>query len=141
MISRQKFDVNAYYTAWLALNGGTLPFTAPTQNLPNLYNYMKSTAKGPPLTELGWKDTVMMHPGELTIIRIRFAPVESPITGLGAPTPGVNPYPFDPTSAPGYVYHCHILDHEDNEMMRPMHVIMAINPAVPPPPLKKPPKK
>ena len=141
VISRQKFDVNAYYAAWLALNGGTLPFTAPTQNLPNLYDYVKSTAKAPPPSEQGWKDTVMMHPGELTAIRIRFAPVESPISGPGAPTPGVNPYPFDPTSAPGYVYHCHILDHEDNEMMRPLEVTMTVNPAVPPPPLKKPPKK
>ncbi|MDP2858839.1 MAG: multicopper oxidase domain-containing protein [Bacillota bacterium] len=27
-----------------------------------------------------------------------------------------NPHP---TVGPGYVWHCHILDHEDNEMMRP----------------------
>ena len=27
---------------------------------------------------------------------------------------------FDPTAkGPGYTWHCHILDHEDNEMMRP----------------------
>ena len=23
----------------------------------------------------------------------------------------------------GYVFHCHVLDHEDNEMMRPIRVI------------------
>ena len=50
-------------------------------------------------------------------------PVGSPrITpvGVGAP-PGNNHYPFDPTEligGVGYVWHCHILDHEDNEMMR-----------------------
>ena len=31
-----------------------------------------------------------------------------------------NPFPFDTTVGPGYVWHCHILDHEDNDMMRPM---------------------
>ena len=34
----------------------------------------------------------------------------------------VNTYPFDPTEligGVGYVWHCHIVDHEDNEMMRP----------------------
>ena len=34
---------------------------------------------------------------------------------------GENQYPFDPTQligGVGYVWHCHILDHEDNEMMR-----------------------
>jgi hypothetical protein len=34
--------------------------------------------------------------------------------------PGQNTFPFDPTAGPGYVWHCHILDHEDNDMMRPM---------------------
>jgi hypothetical protein len=34
--------------------------------------------------------------------------------------PGQNVFPFDPTAGPGYVWHCHILDHEDNDMMRPM---------------------
>ena len=30
-------------------------------------------------------------------------------------------YPFDPDGH-GYVWHCHIIDHEDNEMMRPYRV-------------------
>jgi FtsP/CotA-like multicopper oxidase with cupredoxin domain len=32
---------------------------------------------------------------------------------------GENKFVFDPTVGPGYVLHCHILDHEDQEMMRP----------------------
>ena len=48
------------------------------------------------------------------MIRIRFAPQD-----------GSN-YQFDPTIGPGYVWHCHILDHEDNEMMRPL-IIMSSN--------------
>lgn len=38
---------------------------------------------------------------------------------IGGQTPGTNQYPFLATDGPGYVWHCHILDHEDNEMMRP----------------------
>jgi hypothetical protein len=34
-----------------------------------------------------------------------------------------NPYPFDATVGPGYVWHCHLLEHEDNEMMRPYIVV------------------
>jgi spore coat protein A len=35
---------------------------------------------------------------------------------------GINLFPFDPTKGPGYVWHYHIVDHEDNEMMRPYKV-------------------
>jgi len=60
----------------------------------------------------GWKDTIQAHPDEVTVIRTSFAPIDG------------NPdYPFDATEGPGYVWHCHILDHEDNEMMRPYLVI------------------
>jgi bilirubin oxidase len=42
---------------------------------------------------------VLVFPGETTRIRARF-------------------------DLPGrYVYHCHIIDHEDNEMMRPFDVL------------------
>jgi spore coat protein A len=50
----------------------------------------------PPLSwETGFKDTVIALPGEITRLRARFD-----IAGR-------------------YVWHCHIIDHEDNEMMRP----------------------
>ena len=53
-------------------------------------------------------------------IAVRFAPQDTPLTGTGAAAPGMNRFSFDPTATgPGYVWHCHILDHEDNEMMRP----------------------
>jgi FtsP/CotA-like multicopper oxidase with cupredoxin domain len=41
------------------------------------------------------------------VMRIRFAPIGGGI------------YPFSSHTGPGYVWHNHILDHEDNEMMRP----------------------
>ncbi len=65
-----------------------------------------------PPNEQGWKDTIQAHPSQVTVIRVRFAPID-----------GSSNYPFDATEGPGYVWHCHILDHEDNEMMRPFKVI------------------
>ncbi|MHC4616756.1 MAG: multicopper oxidase family protein [Planctomycetota bacterium] len=55
--------------------------------------------RGPEPWETGWKDTVIAYPDEITRIKARFD-----IAGL-------------------YVWHCHILEHEDNEMMRPYRVV------------------
>jgi spore coat protein A len=54
----------------------------------------------PSPTESGWKDTVRAEPGVMTRIIIPF----EGFTGR-------------------YVWHCHILEHEDNEMMRPYEVV------------------
>ena len=48
--------------------------------------------------ESGFKDTVIAYPGEVTRIKARFD------------TPGT------------FVWHCHIVEHEDNEMMRPYRI-------------------
>ncbi|XP_031401347.1 multicopper oxidase LPR1-like [Punica granatum] len=62
--------------------------------------------------ENGWKNVYKMMPGYVTKILVRFAYIH------------VNSsYIFDATAEPGYVYHCHILDHEDNVMMRPLKFI------------------
>jgi spore coat protein A len=50
--------------------------------------------------EAGWKDTVRADPGMVTRIIMRFEGF------LGR-----------------YVWHCHLLEHEDNEMMRPFDVV------------------
>jgi spore coat protein A len=48
--------------------------------------------------ETGFKDTVVALPGQVTRVRAQF------------PTPGQ------------FVWHCHIVEHEDNEMMRPYRI-------------------
>ena len=53
---------------------------------------------GPESWETGYKDTVIAYPGQITRIKARFD-----IAGL-------------------YVWHCHIVEHEDNEMMRPFNI-------------------
>jgi spore coat protein A, manganese oxidase len=52
--------------------------------------------------EAGWKDTIRADPGEVTRIIVPF----EGYTGR-------------------YVWHCHLLEHEDNEMMRPFEVVPA----------------
>jgi len=70
--------------------------------------------------EIGWKDTAVMYPGEVTRLAVRFAPTDIPADEDNMAILG---YPFDPDDGHGYVWHCHILDHEDNEMMRPTEVL------------------
>jgi len=67
-------------------------------------------------SEAGWKDTAKVYPGYVNRYAIRWAPQATAINGV---QPGQNLYSFDPTVGPAYMTHCHILDHEDNEMMRP----------------------
>jgi len=82
----------------------------------------------PPLpNEAGWKDTVIMYPGQVTRIMVRWAPTDLP---LNTPVANLH-FPFDPDHGHGYVWHCHIIDHEDNEMMRPTSVML--NTAAPAP--------
>jgi spore coat protein A len=57
----------------------------------------------PEPNEAGWKDTVRAHSRMVTRIIV----------------------PFDGFTG-RYVWHCHILEHEDNEMMRPYEVISAV---------------
>jgi spore coat protein A len=61
--------------------------------------------------ENGRKDTVQAHPGQVTRIRARF---ELPDEGSIELPPGV--------TNPQYVWHCHILEHEENGMMRAFEV-------------------
>jgi spore coat protein A len=62
--------------------------------------------------ENGRKDTVQANPGEVTRIRARF---ELPDEGTIVLPEGVD--------NPQYVWHCHILEHEENDMMRAFEVI------------------
>jgi spore coat protein A len=68
----------------------------------NARRELKYTGPGqpPPPHEAGWKDTVRADPDMVTRIIMRFG------------------------GEPGrYVWHCHLLEHEDNEMMRPFRLL------------------
>jgi len=109
MLNRQSYNLSRYAQAFSAANP-SLPATtyAPVDVTP----YLKGKPFAPDANELGWKDTFRMNPGEVTRILVRFAPQdESP------------DFAFDATTGPGYVWHCHILEHEENDMMRPFHLV------------------
>ncbi len=119
ILNRQNINANAYQINWETLNGMP-PLTHPTITLP-VEPFLIGNPIDPEENEAGWKDTVQMNPNQVTRIRVRYAPQDVPQGGV---KPGENRYPFNPGDGPGYVWHCHILDHEDNEMMRPYRVIV-----------------
>jgi len=59
---------------------------------------LSGVVRPPEAGETGFKDTVIAYPGEVTRIRAQFL------------------------KAGQYVWHCHIVEHEDNEMMRPYRI-------------------
>jgi FtsP/CotA-like multicopper oxidase with cupredoxin domain len=87
---------------------------------PDVTPFLQGLPQLPGPEESGWKDTVMVPPGMVTRFLVRWAP-----TDFAAAATNVG-YPFSPNDSPtgavgdshGYVWHCHIIDHEDNEMMR-----------------------
>jgi spore coat protein A, manganese oxidase len=74
---------------------------------------------GPPIppeaNELGWKETVRMNPGEITTVIMKFDLPELPTAAM---RDAVSPR----TGGREYVWHCHILEHEEHDMMRPLIV-------------------
>jgi spore coat protein A len=88
---------------------GRQPFNEDTYN--GTPNYT-GPARGPGKTELGWKETVRMNPGEVTTVIMKFDLPTVPFTVPASPRTGGNEY----------VWHCHILEHEEHDMMRPLVV-------------------
>jgi spore coat protein A len=70
--------------------------------------------------ESGWKDTAEANAQQILRILVRWTPSSVPVTP-NVSYAGQNFYEFDPTQG-YYVWHCHVLTHEDNEMMRPYRV-------------------
>lgn len=90
LLGRQPLDADTY--------NGTPSYTGP--------------ARGPARTERGWKETIRMHPGEVTSVIMRFDLPKVPFVVPSSPRTGGHEY----------VWHCHILDHEEHDMMRPLIV-------------------
>src|SRR5262249_45181919 len=90
-------------------------------------DFLDGPSEPPSPEESGWKDVFIAPPFKVTRILIRIAPQTTRESDL---FPGKNAFPFDPTKGPGYVWHCHILDHEDNDMMRPMAIVKDLEPCL-----------
>jgi spore coat protein A len=97
VLNRQKFDLNLFQST------GKIKFIAPPE--------------APGANERpAWKDVVKAFPGDpdngVGLVTRIIQKFELP-NGLSAPPQGVPPY----------VWHCHILEHEDNDMMRPYNLL------------------
>jgi FtsP/CotA-like multicopper oxidase with cupredoxin domain len=90
---------------------------------PAFSRYLLGKASPAPAAESGWEDTITMYPGEVKRIAIRWADQDGQafaFDATGSETDLATDENGKPAGGPGYVWHCHIVDHEDNEMMRPM---------------------
>lgn len=98
ILSRQSFDPITY-GATTAIGAAATPT-------------LMGPARGPEATEIGWKETVKMHPGEITTVIMKLALPAVPFV-----------VPLSPrTGGHEYVWHCHILEHEEHDMMRTLVV-------------------
>jgi spore coat protein A, manganese oxidase len=97
VVGRTPFDAEAYEAAYGGPNGvpGGIDPTP----------FATGPMEPPDPTERGFKDTVKANPGQFTTIRAQY---DLP-NGVSAPQT--------------YVYHCHMVEHEDNDMMRPYTVV------------------
>ena len=116
VLDRQPVDTAGYLEAagyevspegWLVEGTGDYP-------APPVTPYLLGRAAQPPAAnERGWKDTVVAPPGMVTRILVPFgheAGEGLPVAAreVHVPGPGDN----------DYVWHCHILEHEENDMMQ-----------------------
>jgi spore coat protein A len=114
VLNRQPIDAAGYqadYEKWLA--GGRKP-----EDRPVLANYLTGPPIPPDPDEArSNKDTFKSYPETVTRIII---PDISPPTAAIASIPGSG------TEFPAtYVHHCHILEHEDDDLMRPWTIVRA----------------
>jgi FtsP/CotA-like multicopper oxidase with cupredoxin domain len=100
----------------------------------------------PDPNEAGWKETVRMNPGQDVIVALRpVMPTNLPFKLPDSIRPMQPSLPIGATFISGagngtitnavvdygweYVWHCHLLGHEENDMMRP--IVFSVAPAVP----------
>jgi FtsP/CotA-like multicopper oxidase with cupredoxin domain len=110
-----------------------------------------NAVKPPDPNEMGWKDTIRMNPLEDIVVavkaqsqnlpwklpdNVRLLDVTMPQNSTGQFS-NVDPFTNNPVTTTNvmtnfgweYVWHCHLLGHEENDMMRPM--VMQVAPAAP----------
>ena len=120
VLNRQPFDADAYLRAF---NPGLPAPSASDQGpwpVPSADPFVTGPAVAPSPGERGWKDTVLTMPGTVTRILVPFGGTAAGLTAAytGDP-PGASTQRF----VGDYVWHCHILEHEDNDMMLPYRVV------------------
>lgn len=93
ILNRQPINVDAMKPVWDAwIAGGRVG------SRPSVDNYLNGDVRRPDPEENGWKDTAKAYPGEVLRIISKFDLPKGTKSGR-------------------YVSHCHILEHEENDMM------------------------
>lgn len=119
ILNRQSINDTAYYAAYGATGprqvlmenapgGPTVPYGYPP---PDPTPYLKGSPKMPAANEAGWKDTAVANAFEVIRILVPFGAKAAPNL------------PFDNSFTGRFVWHCHMLNHEDNDMMLPFDVL------------------
>jgi spore coat protein A, manganese oxidase len=98
VMGRYNLDVNGLAAKYGTANG------VPQLDVGQLKPFLTSGLIAPPPEETGLKDTVKTNPGQVTVVRARFTPPTTAFAGGQLTTQK-------------YVHHCHIVEHEDNDMM------------------------
>jgi spore coat protein A len=100
VMDRRPFDASSYKAALDQARASN-----PDAANPDPTPYYSGSPVLPDANERGWKDTVRTNPGQVTRLRAKWT------------------FPTGVTAPQNYVFHCHILEHEDNSMMRPLEVV------------------
>jgi FtsP/CotA-like multicopper oxidase with cupredoxin domain len=106
VMGRYNYDVDSYAAKYGTANG------VPQLDVSTLRPFLKSGLIDPGPDEAGLKETVKANPGQVTVVRARFSLPSTALNGAGKL---VKPQK--------YVHHCHIVEHEDNDMMERMIVV------------------
>lgn len=119
ILNRQSINYSAYDAASSengprnviidhAVGGPTVPYSHPPVDPTD---YTTGSVRLPAANEAGWKDTVVVNPFEVVRIIVPFGANAAPNL------------PFGNSFTGRFVWHCHMLNHEDNDMMLPFDVL------------------
>ena len=96
---------------------------------PDITPFLQGRGHAAAATRGGLEGHGDLLPGQVTRIAVRWAPTDMP--DRRRRLHALTSRSIRATAAHGYVWHCHIIDHEDNEMMRPD--VVQLNPSAPGP--------
>ena len=106
VMGRDNFDVKGY----VAAHGG--PNGVPQLDVSTLTLFPQSPLIAPDPDEAGMKETVKVNPEQVTVVRAKFSLPSTALNGAGKLK-----------KPQKYVHHCHIVEHEDNDMMERVIVV------------------
>lgn len=121
LLQRQTFNndpVTGYIAAYNAANPIIpIPYDSSLHTV-DVTPYLDPLGITPPNPneDHAMKDTYVCPPAAVTTFLIKWMQEDN------------TPFGFDATTPPGYVWHCHILEHEENAMMREIHPIKPLSP-------------